>query len=48
MIVTIDEIDDALDKCRHGKTAAQFCVPCDDARIDLTARAEESAVATES
>jgi hypothetical protein len=34
--VTTNDLDDALDKCRHGKTAAEFCEACDNERIDLS------------
>ena len=27
--------DDALDRCRHGKSALEFCELCDSAEIDL-------------
>jgi hypothetical protein len=30
-----DPIDDALDRCRHGKTAAESCAICDARSVDL-------------
>ena len=31
------EVDDALDRCRHGKTAGERCAVCDSGPIDLRA-----------
>jgi len=33
-------VDDSLDKCRHGKTAAEYCEQCDNERIDLSDRVD--------
>jgi hypothetical protein len=30
-----DPVDDALDRCRHGKTAAEACAICDAESVDL-------------